>query len=256
MLRQELNLSSLYYLFDFIELEMSHTIHPEKYYRQVEPHFKNRMEIIRLARENKPLDEMDGAEISMVLLDQLPLVIEKNTKNKCLITKDLLGQSLMDLNEQLVWRTLLKHESDEIGRLWERLVKHWSFLSSLSNVEASTLAKLFAPKLLPINSTSSEQQKCIKLLEKIINNNNNNNNNDSSLNPTETSINQELLVASNSKLKESSVYQDFIMGNKSKQQMKALNRKSEYESDDDEIDALVAPKSSTVNTTTSNKVQK
>jgi hypothetical protein len=46
-LRQELNVDAFYYLLDYIELEVAHTIHPEKYYRQVEPHYKNKLEIIR-----------------------------------------------------------------------------------------------------------------------------------------------------------------------------------------------------------------
>ena len=83
---------------------------------------------------------------------------------------------------------------------------------------------------------------------------------------TETSINQELLAASNSKLKESNFYQDFInstqSSNKSKQlrfaddKIKKKNIYNDNDNDDDdddengEIDALVAPPGSLGSTAT------
>lgn len=45
--RQELSFNSLLFLLDYIELEIQHTIHPERYYRQEEPHYKTKLEIIK-----------------------------------------------------------------------------------------------------------------------------------------------------------------------------------------------------------------
>lgn len=208
---------------------------------------------VRLARENKPLDEMDPADISMVILDQLPIVIEKNTKNKCLFTRDLLGLSVTDISERLVSKSL-RDESDR--HLWDRLIKHWSFLRKIAYIDSITLAKLFAPALLG-SAASNGSEKCVKFLEKIINDTSVTNVLNESKSLTETSINQELLVAANSKLKESSVYQDFIMSthssNKSKQ-ARVVERKSDDDSDD-EIDTLVAPKSMMSTNSASNRVQ-
>jgi hypothetical protein len=225
--------------------------------------FKNKWGVLRLARENKPLDEMNPADISIVILDQLPKVIDKHTKNKCLFSRDLLGLSTADISERMVANNL---KSDSDRRLWDRLVKHWSFLRKVAYIDANALAQLFAPGLLGL-AASTGSEKGIKFLEKIINEIASSNNliNSSSLNEskslTETSINQELMLASNSKLKESSVYQDFIMSNtqssnKSKRSVK--NEKPRFKADSDEddddendddddvndaIDALIAPKS-------------
>ena len=43
----ELDIDGLFYLFDYVELEMKHIIHPENYYRQSEVSQKSTNEIIR-----------------------------------------------------------------------------------------------------------------------------------------------------------------------------------------------------------------
>lgn len=239
----------MYYLLDYIELEIRHTIHPERYYKQVEPHYKTKLEIIKLARENESLDEMDPADISMVILDQLPIVIRKRTKSRCLFTPDIMGLSVADINEQIVSKSL----TDEQDRqLWSRLYKHFNYLKTYSSIDVYTMAHLFGPSLLGSNQNGSE--KAVKFLEKILNSTGSslvpapmaNLDNNESKSMTETSLNQELVAASSSKLKESSVYQDFIMNstgntNKSKQIKFVQN---DYDDDEnDEIDAMVAPKS-------------
>lgn len=209
-----------------------------------------------MARENKTLDEMDPADISMVILDQLATVIDKHTKNRCLFTRDLLGLSVTDVNEKAVTASL-KDPSDR--KFWERLVKHWAFLKRVAYIDSNQLARLFAPSMLGLaNGTGVE--KGVKILENIVNelvNGTNNNHllgslNDSKSLTTETSINHELMVASSSKLKESSVYQDFIMNNtqgsnKSKSDQQRFNKVRHHDDDDDDddddIDEMVAPKS-------------
>lgn len=195
----------------------------------------------------------------MVVLNQLPVVIDKHTKNRCLFTRDVLGLSVADINEQLVAKSL-RDETDK--RLWRRLVKHWTTLSRASSnkISAVELARLFGPRLIGYANTSAAE-KAVKFVEKIIN--------DAVMSPegttsggimsapqtarslTETSINQELMIASSSKLKESSFYQDFIQSTHSsgklKQQQvvnKSMNSQNDSDDDDDDenddIDALVS----------------
>ena len=227
-------MAGLFHLLDFIEQEISYAIRPENFYRQVEPHYKNKLEIIKLAREGKPLNQTDPADASMVVLDQLPIVIEKHTKNKCLFTRDLLGLSVADISEQLVLKSL-RDESDK--RLWKRLVKHWSTLVRGSNkLSAAMLARLFAVALIG-QANAGASEKAVKFLEKIIN--------EAGLEGsgpltersiTETSINQELLLASSSKLKESSVYQDFIQNTQSSGKLKVTKNVEPDDDDDDDDD--------------------
>lgn len=201
---------------------------------------------------------MSPADVSMVVLDQLPLVIQKYTEHKCLFTRDLLGLSITDINENLVNR-YLNYQTDK--NLFSRLLKHMVFLKRFAFMSVSDLASVFGPSF--VGSNRAGQQKAAQFLEKLLN---------EMLNPsaapplanyqlnltdtlndskslTETSINQELLIATNSKLKDSNVYQDFInstqSSNRSKQIRFADQKKkqdNDFDDDDnDEIDALVAP---------------
>jgi hypothetical protein len=244
-------------LLDFIELQIANTIHPENYYRKVETHFKSKLEILKLAQEHKSLDDMNPADVSMAVLDQLPVVVRKHTKNKCLFTQEFLSLNMADLNTEKAAANYLNTESDKF--LLNRLLKHFVFLKRYAFIDVNILASIFAPSL--IIPGSQGQEKVIKFLEKLMNiilNNSSSayavNNLIETLNEsksmTETSINQELLAASSSKLKESNFYQDFInstqSSNRSKQLRFADQKKRGDESEDeenDEIDALVAPKS-------------
>lgn len=190
----------------------------------------------------------------MVILDQLPVVIRKHTKNKCLFTPDLMGLSVADISDQNVQK-YLRDESDK--KFWTRLLKHWNFLRKYASIDTNSIANIFGPSLLGQNQNGSE--KAVKFLEKILNSNGQiNSSSNQTVNDskslTETSLNQELVVASGSKLKESSVYQDFIMNttqsNSQTKQIKFAEKnryedENDFDDDDenDEIDALVAPKS-------------
>lgn len=238
-------------MLDLIEQEIAHTILTSNFYRQVEPHFKNEQEIIRLARDNKQLNQ-DPAEVSMVVLNQLPVVIDRYTENKCLFTRDVLGLSVTDINEKLVANSL-RDESDR--RLWRRLVKHWTSVVKSNKILAAMLAQLFGPRLIGYANTSGAE-KAVKFVEKIINDSVNSL--ESSSGPltggelkterslTETSINQELMMASSSKLKESSFYQDFIQSTQSSGKLNNLNQKqqsiklNDSDEDDDENDSINA----------------
>ena len=194
-----------------------------------------------MARENKSLNEIDPAEVSMVVIDQLPVIIRKHTQEKCLFISDLMGLSVADINDVVV-SFYLKNKSDK--DLWQRLLKHWNFLKRFASIDSHTLATTFAPTLLGFDSFGTD--KAITFLEKILNHNSLQDVLGESKSLTETSINQELILASSSKLKESSAYQDFIMNTTQTSQKSFMNyKKSEDDDENDEIDALVAPKTPT-----------
>ena len=182
---------------------------------------------------------MDPADVTMVVLDQLPALIRKSTTNKCLLTPDLMGLSVTDINDRVV-SNYLRDQSDK--NLWSRLLKHWNFLKRLASIDAGTLAEKFASALIGMNTGGIE--KAVKILQKIISNNSQHEPHNESKSLTETSLNQELLLASSSKLKESSVYQDFIMNTTHSSQKTIQHMKQpDHDDDDDDIDAMVAPKS-------------
>ncbi|RNA30916.1 centrosomal kizuna-like [Brachionus plicatilis] len=242
-IRQELSFNSLLFLLDYIELEIQHTIHPERYYRQEEPHYKTKLEIIKLANEKSSLDDTDPADISMIILEQLPHVIRKQTKNKCLFTADLMSLSVADVTDQMV-ALFLKEELDM--KLWNRMVKHMNFLKRFASIDIPEIARKFAPAFLGFDLIAVE--KATKFVEKILNDSNKHNENlwnktvvlEESGSKTETTLNQELAATTNSKLKESHAYKDFI--NSEQKISQKENVECDESDENDEINNLLTSK--------------
>lgn len=206
---------------------------------------KNAISSNRYANEGSgALNTMDSAAISMVIQDQLPNVIRKYTTNGCLFTPDLLGYSVNDINENGV-RNHLSNATDK--DLWEHLFKHFLGLRRMGILDSASIAEIFAPAL--VGDNLSGKTKASKFLEKIIivSASQMGDPLGESMSFTETSMNKSLQLASSSKLKETSAYQQFIMGSTFNSNKSTLKEKNEYSDDDDDenddIDALVAPKS-------------
>ncbi len=197
----------------------------------------------RSAQENKSLEEMDSLKVSMVIKDQLPNVIRNHTSQSCLFDMDLLDESMSDINDNVV-RSYLGNKQDLA--VWDRLLKHFMMLRKMALIDSFAISQLFAPALV---SDIRRAEKAAKILEKIINQEVDQSDllSDS---VTETSINKELQLASSSKLKHSSAYQQFILNS-----TQVSNKSKNVQSDDenDEIDALVAPKSTASTLNESNK---
>jgi len=197
----------------------------------------------RSAQENKSLEEMDSLKVSMVIKDQLPNVIRNHTSQSCLFDMDLLDESMSDINDNVV-RSYLGNKQDLA--VWDRLLKHFMMLRKMALIDSFAISQLFAPTLV---SDIRRAEKAAKILEKIINQEVDQSDllSDS---VTETSINKELQLASSSKLKHSSAYQQFILNS-----TQVSNKSKNVQSDDenDEIDALVAPKSTASTLNESNK---
>lgn len=190
----------------------------------------------RCARENRSLKDMDAGNVSMVVLDQLPNIVRKHTKNACLFTRDLLGFSVTDINEDVVTQHLTQKKDQE---LWKRLLQHLCLLKRICSVDAPTLSRLFAPAL--IAQDGYGEQKAIQFLEKIINLATYNFDlTDKTEDKTESSFYDELLVNSQSKLKDTKTYQNFINSSK---QVKRQQQQRSNSDDEDDIERIVAPKS-------------
>ena len=154
---------------------------------------------------------------------------------------------MSDINEIIVRNS---YSSSQDRDFWDHLFKHFLSLRRLASIDSVSIGKIFAPALVGDNVYGVE--KAEKFIEKLIN-----------LEAakfvdllaesqsfTETSMNKSLQLASSSKLKETSAYQQFIMSttnNSNKSTIKKHSDKDDEYSDEDdendEIDALVAPKS-------------
>jgi hypothetical protein len=174
---------------------------------------------------------MDAGNISMVVLDQLRVVIRKHTKHACLFTREILSFSVADITENIVERHLTEAKDKE---LWRRLLKHFCLLKRFCSMDSAILANLFAPSLIAQDGFGT--QKAIQYLEKIINASVNVNYDfEKSDGKTESSFNDDLNVA---KLKETKTYQNFIMSNNSGKKQTRIS------DEDDEIEKFVAPRGS------------
>jgi hypothetical protein len=195
---------------------------------------------------------MESTSVSMVINDQLPLIVRKCTKNGYIFSPDLLGLSVNDINEKAVSNSL---NDDGDRELWSRLLRHFVYMKRSGSIDSTQLAQMFAPALLGQLNYGTE--KATKFLEKIINSataaaaaaaaggTNLLVTTESLLTEskslTETSINQDLLLRSSSKLKETPVYQQFLANEAAQTSQKA--RIGSDEDENSEIDAVLAPKS-------------
>lgn len=234
----ELDINGLYNLLDYVELEIKHLIHPENYYRINNTNDnKTKNEIIRLAQEQKSLlNEMDSLSVANVIKDELKNVITNYTSRSCLFDDDLLNENLENINDNLV-RSYLRNRSDL--NLWDRLLKHFVIVRKMALIDSTTIGQLFAHALV---NNAHKIDKAVRLLEKLINQETMEHSDLLADTVTETSINKELQMASSSKLRNSSAYQQFIMSS-TQNSNKSKDLQDDSDDDNDEIDALVAPKS-------------
>ena len=168
----------------------------------------------------------------MVVLDQLSTVVRKHTKNKCLITREILGYSVTDINEDAFRKHIIDPKDQQ---LWKRLLQHFCLLKRFNSIDSSTLSNLFAPSLIAEDGFGRE--KSIQFLEKVIDSAMAN----SELNDKSFSENSIVYdhMHTDPKLKESNLYQNFIQqaGGSQKQMKKQFS--DDY---DEDIDRLVVPK--------------
>ena len=168
-LRMELNRSGLYFLLDYIEHQLKDTIDKKKFYRLDPPTITQKRTILDIANEqqNFALEDLDPTTISMVILDQLPSTIRRTTKNKCLLTEEILSSNIKDLDANLIAQML----PEEDRTLWLRLIEHFTQLLKLHIMNCQTLVNKFALAFLPANVfyTHDKAKSLLKhILEKLV----------------------------------------------------------------------------------------
>lgn len=149
-LRMELSPQSLYFLLDYIEIELKDTIDKKKFYRFDPPTISQKRTILDIAkdRDKSALQEQDPPTVSMVILDQLPSTIRRTTINKCILTDEILSANIKDLDKSIIGQML--PEQDRF--LWLRLIDHFIQLLKLHIMNSSKLVEKFAVAFLPANS--------------------------------------------------------------------------------------------------------
>ena len=164
-LRMELSQQSLYFLLDYIEMELKDTIDKKKFYRFDPPTISQKRTILDIAndRDKSALNEQDPPTVSMVILDQLPSTIRRTTVNKCLLTDEILSANIKDLDKNIVGQML--PEQDRF--LWLRLIDHFTQLLKLHIMNCQKLVEKFALGFLPTNALNAHD-KAKSLLKHIL----------------------------------------------------------------------------------------
>jgi hypothetical protein len=167
----------------------------------------------------------------MVVLDQLPNVIRKNTKNGCLLTREILSFSVTDISDAVV----NKHLKDEKDReLWNRLLSHWCMLKQFGSLASVSVGSLFAASM--IGQDGYGLEKAAQFIEKIVNSKVVDNETENEKSEKTTFSDK---MHSDSKLKASQAYQTFVSKSS---KTNRLRSPLESEDEDDEINRLVVPK--------------
>jgi hypothetical protein len=189
---------------------------------------------LRCARDDKPLADMDAGNVSMVILDQLSNVIRKNTKNGCLLTREILSFSVTDISDKVVNQYLRDAKDREF---WNRLLSHWCTLKQFGSIDSAQIGSLFAASL--IGQDGYGVEKAAQFVDKIISSKVMLDNDNTDLNMKSEKSDKFYDNVNINQLKDTQVYQTFV----SKSSKTNTLRSQLIDSDeDDDIDKLVVPK--------------
>lgn len=150
-LQMKLNRTGLYFLLDYLEMELKHSIDKKKFYDGSDsPTISLKRTIIDIANEQdrSAMKDLEPTATSMVILEQLPSTIRQTTVHKCLLTEEILSLNVIDLNRDSITKMLPEQDRS----LWLRLIEHFTHLIKHHVMTTESLAKKFAPLFLTNNA--------------------------------------------------------------------------------------------------------
>ena len=155
-LRMNLTRPGLVFLLDYLEKEFADAIEKKKFYRLDQPTINQKQTILTIAnnRDSAALKDLDPTTVSMVVLDQLPSTVRRNTEYQCLFTEEILSANVIDLDRDAVAKILPVDDRP----LWLRLSEHFGQILRLHIMNTQTLVEKFATSLLPVNSLYAHEK--------------------------------------------------------------------------------------------------
>ncbi|ESO94328.1 hypothetical protein LOTGIDRAFT_232557 [Lottia gigantea] len=142
-LRAELTLTGILYLLKYVQDEFRDAISVEGYYRISTPSDSHqRSSIIQKANNGENLNNIDGSLISMVILEQLTLVV-RNLVDHGLMKDELLMGDITQLTSEKIGDNLTTDACD----LWDGLFNHFNLLVEYKVMEPKEVAAIFVPGL-------------------------------------------------------------------------------------------------------------
>ncbi|XP_041469830.1 centrosomal protein kizuna-like isoform X1 [Lytechinus variegatus] len=156
-----LTTEGFYLLMKAVEAEIDATDSLEGIYATLACTRTIRDEIVRTANSNSGFDLLDPRAISMVILEELPLLVQK-LPGGCLLSERLLVASSRTITEL----SIRSHMVSSSLKLWDDIHHHMVFLVRRGVMEPEGVAMKFAPLLLTADSQASE--KAINVISDIL----------------------------------------------------------------------------------------
>ena len=162
----DVTLEGLYNLLAAVQDTFAGAFSSEEYYRDQLPPMSVRKDVISNANRGATLSHLGGESMSMVVLDQLPLVV-LNCEGSCLLRDDFLNNPPTTITPNLI-RTKVHLTSQT---LWDKIYEHLVKVIKYNIMNASEASTIFAPLLIARDSPYEEQaiQVLINLLENLPN---------------------------------------------------------------------------------------
>ena len=148
----DVTLEGLYNLLSAVQDTFPGAFSPEEYYRGHLPPMSVRKDVISNANKGTTLSHIGGESMSMVVLDQLPLVC-LNCEGGCLLQDDFLFNPPVTLTSNLV-RAKVHLTSTT---LWDKLYEHFAKIIKYNIMRPNEVATIFAALLISKDSPYEEQ---------------------------------------------------------------------------------------------------
>ncbi|XP_052057791.1 centrosomal protein kizuna-like isoform X7 [Mytilus californianus] len=156
LLDSELTIDGIIHLIHYVESVIPDALSLEGFYRSTPPQHGEKIEIISKANGEEPLIDLDAEMCTMVILENVVLVI-RNLPAGCLLPDAILASS-HTINEVQIGRVL----SIEAKPLWDCLFIHFLQLIKHKVMTVKEVAAVFVPCL--VVDSSDYQDKAYELL--------------------------------------------------------------------------------------------
>ncbi|OWF53393.1 centrosomal protein kizuna-like isoform X2 [Mizuhopecten yessoensis] len=159
----ELHLDGLVRLITHVQADFPEALSLEGYYRSHRPSASDRRDIMHKGNKGIPMHDQDAEKISMVLLEQLPLVV-RNLSPKGLLPDSVLAGNVDSITEMRIRMAL----PEAAQPLWDCLFDHLSQLVRNKVMVTKEVAAVFVPSLVADYSPYQDRayNLVIRLLEK------------------------------------------------------------------------------------------
>ncbi|RUS78547.1 hypothetical protein EGW08_013690 [Elysia chlorotica] len=161
--KAELSAEGLFLLLRHVEADVREAFSVEGYYRSSWPDSAMKSNIIRAANEGSDLSRVDANLVSMVVLEQITLIV-RNLAEKSLLPLDLLDGNMAILTAD----KLRQHLSPEAQVIWDALFSHFVTLVRANVMEPHELSAIFTPCMVADgNAQEKGHAFIVHLLEKV-----------------------------------------------------------------------------------------